>query len=407
MEGITNSERAAAACPQRWLLRYGLGLRPVAYARPLYLGSLVHSGLEALFTAWATPNAEGNSPIGGWPLSHALAAVESAKGAELDARGIDALGFLSPYADPATLDALDVDTATACTLVTGYAATWGGLDDWAILANEITFLEAIRLPENPKRRSKWRVAGKIDKVARINGRIWIIEHKTSAVNLGEWAEKNRRNPQALTYAIALAEKFPSEEIAGVIYDLIQSKAPKAAEALAILKSGKALAKVAGLPWTTAAEFQKAIGALADAGSDPLDGAEWYRETLDALRERDASGFWYRREAVPFEPSQVARVNGELYQAAQTIGEWRKSIEKVAGEGGQIAPEAIPAFLAAKASQWPREASLCYQFNRLCAYASVCAEGSAEAVAGFAITGAAGGHDELATDNGASGHNLRN
>ena len=402
MEGITNSERAAAACPQRWLLRYGLGLRPVAYARPLYLGSLVHSGLEALFTAWAADIQIDRADA----LHHALQAVESAKAAELEARGIAALGFLSPYADTATLDALDADTATACALVTGYAEQWQGLGDWAILANEIAFSEAIRLPENPKRRSKWRVAGKIDKVARIGGRIWIIEHKTSAGSLAEWAEKNRRNPQGLTYAVALAEKFPREEIAGVIYDLIQSKPPKPAEALAILKSGTALAKVAGLPWTTAAEFERAIAALTPEGRDPLDGAEWYREALAGLRERDASGFWYRREAVPFEPLQVARVNAELYQAAQTIGEWRKSIDKAAGEGGQIAPEAIPAFLAAKASQWPREASLCYQFNRLCAYASVCAEGSAEAVAGFAITGAAGGHDEL-TDNGPSGHNLRN
>jgi len=394
MEGITNSERAAAACPQRWLLRYGLGLRPVAYARPLYLGSLVHSGLESLFKGWAA----GIEP--GAALGLALVAVNAAKAAELDARGVDALGFLSPYAEPATLDALEADTVTARQLVIGYAEQWQGLGDWAILDNERAFSEAIRLPENPKRRSKYRVAGKIDKVARIGGRIWIIEHKTSAGSLAEWAEKNRRNPQGLTYAVALAELYPREEIAGVIYDLIQSKPPKPAEALAILKSGTALAKVAGLPWTTAAEFERAIRALTPEGRDPLDGADWYRDTFAALRERDASGFWYRREAVPFEPAQVARVNAELYQAAQTIGDWRKAIEKAAGSGGQIAAEAIPAFLAAKASQWPREASLCYQFNRLCAYASVCAEGSAEAVAGFAITGAAGGHDEL-TDNGAN------
>ena len=388
MEGITNSERGTAACAHRWLLRYGLGLRPVAYARPLYLGSLVHSGLEALFS--------------GWDTIAALDAVDTAAERELAERGPEALGWQSPYCDPATLDALRDDTATARALVRNYAAQWASArGDWEILRNEFAFSEAIRLPDNPKRRSKYRVAGKVDKVARVNGRIWIIEHKTSAGSLAEWAEKNRRNPQGLTYAVALAEHYP-EGVAGVIYDLINSRPPKPAEALAILKSGKALAKVAGLPWTTAAEFERAIGALAEAGADPLDGAEWYRDTLDALRERDAAGFWFRREAVPFEPYQVARVNAELYHSAEQIGAWRKTVEKAAGEGGQLAPEAIPAFLASRGHLWPREASLCYQFNRLCPYASICATGSAEDLAAFAITGAAGGHDELATDNGAEG-----
>ena len=387
MEGITNSERGTAACSHRWLLRYGLGLRPVAYARPLYLGTLVHCGLEALFDAW--------------DLIAALDAVDTAAELELAQRGPEALGWQSPYGDPAALDTLREDTATARALVRNYAENWKGLGDWKILAAEKAFSEAIRLPENPKRRSKYRVAGKVDKVAEINGRIWIIEHKTSAGSLAEWSEKNRRNPQGLTYAVALAEHYP-QGVAGVIYDLVNSRPPKAAEALAILKSGKALAKVAGLPWTTAPEFEKAIGALADAGADPLDGAEWYRDTLAALRERDAAGFWFRREAIPFEPVQVARVNAELYHAAQTIGTWRKVIDKAAGEGGQLAPEAIPAFLADKGHEWPREASLCYQFNRLCAYASICATGSAEDLAAFAISGSAGGHDELATDNGATG-----
>lgn len=388
MEGITNSERGTAACAHRWLLRYGLGLRPVAYARPLYLGSLVHSGLEALFH--------------GWDLIAALDAVDTAAERELAERGPEAMGWDSPYQDPAALDALREDTAAARALVRGYADQWASVrGEWEILQNESAFTEAIRLPENPKRRSKWRISGKVDKVARVNGRIWIIEHKTSAGSLAEWAEKNRRNPQALTYAIALAERYP-EGVAGVIYDLVNSRPPKPAEALAILKSGKALAKVAGLPWTTAAEFERAIGALAEAGADPLDGAEWYRDTLDALRERDRSGFWYRREAVPFEPAQVARVNAELYHSAEQIGGWRKALAKAAGEGGKFAPEAIPAFLASRGHEWPREASLCYQFNRLCPYASICATGSAEDLAAFAISGAAGGHDELSTDNGAEG-----
>lgn len=388
MEGITNSERAAAACPQRWLLRYGLGLRPATYSRALYLGSLVHTGLETLFN--------------GWNLPQALDAIGEAANAELYHRGPDALGLLSPYIDPAAVDELRRDTEAACALVRGYAKEWASVaGDWQIIANELAFTKAIRLPENPKRRSKFRVSGKVDKLARVNGRLWIIEHKTSAGSLAEWVEKNRRNPQALTYAYAIAEEFP-EGVAGVIYDLVQSRPPKAAEDLAILKSGKALAKVAGLPWTTAAEFERAIAPLASEGADPLDGADWYRETLDALRERDRSGFWYRREAVPFEPAQVTRVNAELYHSAAKISDWRKTLEKAAGEGGKVTPEAIPAILAEKGHEWPREASLCYQFNRLCAYASICASGSADDLHNFTISGAEGGHDELSTDNGANG-----
>lgn len=127
MEGITNSERGTAACSHRWLLRYGLGLRPVAYARPLYLGSLVHSGLDALFSS-------------GWDHIAALDAVDTAAERELAERGPEALGWQSPYADPATLDALRDDTATARALVRNYAAEWASVrGDWEILASEQAF----------------------------------------------------------------------------------------------------------------------------------------------------------------------------------------------------------------------------------------------------------------------------
>ena len=76
MYSVTNSERSSAACPQRWLLKYGLALRPERRSRALDVGSFVHDGLERLYDAVAS-GAER-------PLSDALAFIDERRSSEVD-----------------------------------------------------------------------------------------------------------------------------------------------------------------------------------------------------------------------------------------------------------------------------------------------------------------------------------
>jgi hypothetical protein len=60
---VTHSERQTAACPARWLMRYGLGLRRPELSPALYVGSLVHAGIEALLDGCRRPSrCEAESP---------------------------------------------------------------------------------------------------------------------------------------------------------------------------------------------------------------------------------------------------------------------------------------------------------------------------------------------------------
>lgn len=418
MHTITNSERAAAACPQRWLLKYGLGLRPVARTRVLDLGSLVHAGLEAYFGSALKPGEQGSIRV---PLTDALRAIDLAHAAEVEkvkasssSNGIIDAGA---YIDPVALDGLAEDADNAKRLIGAYHTTWTNAP-FALIHNEQTLTAPVRAPSG-RGSSRTRFGGKIDKVVEYNCRAFIVEHKTTSLPLGEWVEKHRRSPQARSYAWLLAQR--GIRVDGVIFDLIQSKAPKGWDSLPVLKDGSRLAKPQGLPWTTAEEFllavqtvgRKAINPTTPGGPDfvpgSLDDVEWYRPTYDALKARDDEGFWFRREVELFEPHELDRIDAELYRSATDIRRWRDLVEPVRRAVAVVAeaqpdsmPEAVEAALHDVGTQFPRESGICWQYNRLCPYASLCGSWSRYDVTGFVVTTATGGHSELDGDLDAKG-----
>jgi hypothetical protein len=386
---ITNSERASAACPQRWLLRYGFGLRPIGRTRVLDLGTLVHSGLEGYFGPQEDRLGAAFSEIDrthGNELARALSAAET-----------DRLNAAA-YIDPSSLESLAEDVATAKTLLVGYHERWKD-EPLDVIENERTLSARIRTTGKQRGAHRISYSGKIDKVARINGRLFIIEHKTTS-STQDWIEKNRRSPQAVGYAYLLREN--GIDVDGVVFDLVQSKPPKTPEALPVLKDGKRLAKTAGLPWTTADNFLRAIqdlGALLTGHPGKLSDCEWYGETHEALRARDESGFWYRREVELFSEESIDRLGRELYSSGTKMRAWRDSIlessEKIREAGtsprlGEVVSEA----LYRHGSTFVREPSLCWQYNRLCSYASICLSWSPEDVIGFAVDLSKDGHSEL-------------
>ena len=379
---ITNSERSTAACPQRWLLRYGLGLRPLETSPALFIGSLVHAGIEGM----SSTVAGGNSPRA-WSRFRALEAIQqtAAKWRQEteEARSV----FFGASLSPDEEQVLEQHVATAKRLVERYIATWKADEDWETIINEQAFEVRLRNPLTRGRISA-AFAGKVDRVVRRGGRLWLVETKTSAIALAEWIERNRRNPQTASYAIALREQ--GVEIAGVIFDLVNSKAPKLADELEVLKDRSRLAKPAGLPFTTAGEFEKAITRLGQT----LDSVDWYRQKHDLLVDRDYSGFWFRRETVLFDERDLLRTRAELEVSVRKIGAWRTLVEKLKAalllEGDEESIEV----LERTQTDFPREPSLCWQYNRLCTYAALCSSHRVEDLQRFRRSSSANGHDEL-------------
>lgn len=383
---ITNSERATAACPQKWLLRYGLGLRPASRIRVFDLGSLVHYGLEAYFSPASDQNAEQALERGLTAVDryHSEMLLQARESANLSALGV------SGYVDPAVINGLAEDAANAKRLLQGYHVAWGAVANWAVLSVEGTFSAPISLDD--KRLYGIDFAGKVDMVVEHNDRFYIVEHKTTSMPVNDWYEKNRRNPQTRSYAWLLQQN--GIPVIGVIYDVIQSKPPKNADELPRLKDGSRLAKTVGLPWTTAKAFMDAI--LSTGGS--LTSTDWYADTYTELLNRDNSQFWYGRYVELFETEEIIRTQTEIYYAAMEMRKWKKIADKWHTIRESEYPENtgmwVEQMLGTKEAEgFIRQSAMCWQYNRLCDYAAICSSHNRHDTQGYTVAGN-GGHTEL-------------
>lgn len=395
MHTITNSERSTATCPHRWLLQYGLGMRTRKRVRALDLGSFFHEGLDAYY---GQPCPAGTQVELRDRLADALVAVDRAFTKET-ASSQGATDSIDPgeYLSPDQIEEMREHAETAKILLGMYHAQWS-VDDFVLLHNEQSLSANVRtFAGNRSTRTKF--GGKVDKVVELNGRVFIVEHKTTKTPLVDWYEKNRRSPQARTYAWLLWEA--GIHVHGVIWDLVQSVPPKRWDALPVLKDGKRLAKTAGLPWTTADEFEIAVRqvGLTGLGRDgTMDDADWYSETHERLKARDKSGFWLRREVELFSDEEIDRIGEELYRDATKLRRWREATDetrtKILAAPDAKRPEMVEAALKDIGTDFPRAASVCWQYNRLCPYASICHSWSRYDVLDFRFTSSVGGHDEL-------------
>lgn len=383
---VTHSERQTAACPARWLMRYGLGLRRPELSPALYVGSLVHAGIEALTAGLAHDQRRPQH----WSLSSASTAIrrEAARWMQetVSMRGGIALS-------DEELTQVDAMTWQADRLLRSYHDRYCAEADWLEIENELSFDVRLRQPVTYGRIPA-RLGGRIDRVVQRGGQLWIVETKTTSLPLAEWIERHRRSPQAATYAVALAAAG-RPHIVGVIYDLIQSRPPKAAIDLEVVKAGSRLAKPSGLPWTTAGSFLGAVTAL----SQDLDSVDWYRDVHERLMERDQSGFWMRRETLRFEERELYRARVELETDLRRHARWRRLVETyqapvVSAQLSERDAGTIAAILRGSVEDFPRQPSLCWQYNRLCSYAALCASHSAEDLSPYVMTGSSHGHDEL-------------
>jgi hypothetical protein len=194
---LTSSRlKDARACQRLHLFRYELGYRPVRDADALRFGTLLHKGLEA----WWRAIPEG-----------APAALEAAQAA------LKAHPDVNPY-----------DAVKAEAMLLGYHVRWAE-EPYDVLAVEAPFETELRNPTTGRPSQTWRLGGKIDAVVRDrrDGRVLVVEHKTSSEDVGPGSEYWRRlrmDGQVSVYfegARALGY-----DVAGCLYDVLKKPGQK-------------------------------------------------------------------------------------------------------------------------------------------------------------------------------------
>ena len=190
---------AFRTCPRLYQLKTLRGVRAVRPRRARAFGTIIHAGVESY---WSTRQA--GDPVGA-----------------LDAARRTAASWLLdvPLFDP-------FDYAKTNVMLALYAAVWDTVP-CEVLAVEAEFRAPLYRPDyGPASKTacdRFERAGKIDLIVRLaDGRVMLVEHKTSSDDVGPGTDYNRRltldEQVSFYYGGAIALGFKPD---GVIYDVLR------------------------------------------------------------------------------------------------------------------------------------------------------------------------------------------
>ena len=293
----SSSTRCFRTCARKYRHRYIDCAKPLQQAPALWLGSMVHRGLEEMWRA----KKEG---------ANASVAVERAVGALVSAD-------------------VTYEIARAEAMLLGYVARWYE-QDLEVLEVEVEYEQELRNPRTNHQSRTWAHKGKIDAIARINGDVWVIEHKTSGEDIGAGSAYWRRlrlDDQVSNY-LRGARALGYDPV-GCVYDVLRK--PRQRPKLA-----------------TPVEKRKytAGGLLYKGQHDSDEDPALFRARLCEAIAADPD-YYYRR-------GNVVRLEGEADEAEADLWMTGKMIRE-----------------SELANSWPRNPSACMTYNRECDYFAVC------------------------------------
>lgn len=157
---LTSSRvKSFRACPRKHHFEYVLGVRPVQTSHALAFGTLLHTALEAYWTA-RRPGATKA------PLQAAIAT-------------------LADDADP-------YDRARLEAMLAGYSVAWDTFE-CEVLAVEAEFRLPLINPITRHPSRTWQLGGKLDLVLRLpDGRIAVVDHKSTSEGIEAGSQYRRR-----------------------------------------------------------------------------------------------------------------------------------------------------------------------------------------------------------------------
>jgi hypothetical protein len=293
---ITNSElKTYRRCVREHYHAYRLGYRSLAEAEALRFGSLFHAGLEMW---WRAPEGE--------RLETAIEAIS-----------------------PLALD--EYDLVRAGVLLQGYDARWCA-DDIEVLAVEQQFRAPLINPETGAASRTYEVGGKLDAIvrSRADGLVYIVEHKTSSVDIGVGSQYWQRLQLDAQVSIYFAgARSLGYEVAGCLYDVIAK--PRQAPLRATPEEAR--------KWT-------AKGALYANQRAEDETPDEYRQRLLAVICAEPERFYQRGIVVRLE-AEERDAGFDNWQTARAMRE------------------------AELALRYPRNPDACERFGRMCSSFPVC------------------------------------
>jgi hypothetical protein len=293
---ITTSEsRCYRSCPRKRFYEYELGYRPVTRDDALHFGSLMHVALEAW---WREPVAR---------LAAALSAISWSEAGGLD-------------------------RVVAEELMRGYDSRWLA-EPLEVLAVEVEFATELRNPATGAASRTWRLAGKLDAVARDtrDGRVLVVEHKTAGVDISTGSEYWRHlliDDQVSNYFVG-ARSLGYDPVA-CIYDVIGKPKLRLLEATPI----------------ESRKYRKKDGKIYENQREEPETLDEFRARLRATIEADPAR-WFQR-------GEVVRLDEDEQDGAYDIWQTAKMIHESSVTG-----------------RHPRNPSACTSYGRTCAFFDVC------------------------------------
>jgi hypothetical protein len=324
---LSNSQRACSSCSRRWLFRYGLGLEgPRPESPAMSLGKMVH----ALLAGEPCPEPEWPDQQVVWQNAHRLVA-----------RYRD---WWQAHPSPNNLTIIQNEVP-----IGAYAGPGPGGTGHGSLS------------------PRW--FGVVDALAKdSSGAFWIVERKTSSMDLVRWVEQHGMDPQPLTYAW-LVWRATGHMPVGMVFDLLNTSRFRPAKDLTNKDGTLSKIRAGTLPGTDADHWAAAMNTSGCS-------EEWAQEVLRSLKARDAAGHWFHRYPLRFDEDHIVRTGEELYHIGirlqrehRAVSDSREDI--AATEHAHALPAAISLALHEHAAKHPRNWSECWAWNRPCEYMQAC------------------------------------
>lgn len=368
---VTNSERKTTMCQHLHFLKYGLALSAPYSPRTqevLFQGTVFHEAMELYHSTNEDP---------------LKAAQDHTEAIRMEAQ--EEMDFNTPEEE------VVVDITNAVDdMLQRYHQKWSHWD-WRQVLSEERLSAWVRSPTTGKRSTRTRFAGKLDLLVEMEGEYWLVEHKTTSIQLDKWVQTKTYDAQAPTYAWLVKENL-GVEVKGIIYDLVHTKPPKPASSFKTTQKGDRLRKTNGVPFTTAAIFRQA---LHNHGFTEFD-QEWYGEALDAMEEREREGFWFKRHVHVFTKAELYRASQELYQVGtycRRVSDQTSQMRAVLRETSEEEkPSMVSEMVQRFGYEYPRNPSVCHMYGRPCEFMELCKSQSVDAAAELRVRNSR--HSEL-------------
>lgn len=292
MQLLTNSRmQAFKTCRRKHFYAYEMGLRRETDARALRIGSAVHEALDR----WKRVQ----------PMEVVMGAVDD---------------FYAEPPDAVDEDEWWIEHQTTAGLVSGYDWRWQG-HAFDVIASEQSFDLPLENPATGAVTSSFRLAGKIDGVVQVDGRLLVLEHKTVSESIEQDSDYWRLlqlDPQISLYV--WAARRLGHDVSGVLYDVIRkptiqpTRVPLTdADDMPIVldAAGKRVYTAAGKPRKTG---DAAKGYTLQ--TRPMTPSEWQKKLLADIGQRPT--YYYARQEIARLDDDVAEHMVEVWELQKTI-----------------------------------------------------------------------------------------